>query len=106
MIDAELDKDDEIFIDDVVVSLRPCPHTGATATLIRILATSIQFAIPMLHGINVSVGEFDTLVVETLLVRNTLLERRSVDLVRDRLSIDGVADIGVLDLESAVQVGV
>lgn len=106
MIDTKLHEHHQIVIDNVVVSSSPASDTSATSALVGVSATSIELAIAVLHSIDVTVREFSTLVSEAVMVRNTLLEWRSMDLVSHRLSIDWVPYVGILDLESSVGVKV
>jgi hypothetical protein len=106
VVDAELNKHNEIFIDDVVFAVSPAAYASASTGLVGIFAAGVEFAVAVLHGVNVAVGEFDALVVEAVFVGDTLLEWWCVDLVGDWLVVDGVEDIGILNLEGAVRVWV
>lgn len=106
MVDTKLHEHHQIVIDNVVVSSSPASDTSATSALVGVSATSIELAIAVLHSIDVTVREFSTLVCEAVMIRNTLLEWRSMNLVGHRLSIDWVPYVGILDLESSVGVKV
>lgn len=106
VVDAELDVYDQVLVDDVVFAVSPAAHTGTAARLVCVFAAGVEFAVAVLDGVDVAVGEFDTLVVEGVLVGDTFLEWRSVDFVGDGLVVDGVADVDVLNFEGAVGVGV
>ena len=104
MVDAELDKDNQIVVDDVVFAVRPAAHAGTTARLVRVLSTAVKLVFAVLNGVDVVVGELGPLVVEAVGVREDFLERWRVDLVSDRFAVDWVPDAGVLDLEGSVGV--
>jgi hypothetical protein len=106
MVNAELDKYNKIFVDDVVFAVGPAAYTSAAAGLVCVFAAGIKFTVAVLYGVNVAIGKFDALVVEAVFVGDTLLESWSVDFVGDRLVVDGVENVGVLDLEGAVCVWV
>lgn len=106
VVDAELDKDNKIFVDDVVFAVGPAAYTSATTGLVCVFAAGVEFAVAVLDSVNVAIGELDTLVVEAVFVGDTLLESWGVDLVGDWLVVDGIENVGVLDLEGAVCVWV
>lgn len=106
VVNAELDKDDEVVVDNVVFTVRPAADSGAAARLVGVLATAVKLIIPILDSVDVVIGEFGALVIKAIMVREDLLERRSMDLVRNRLAINRIADASVLDLERAVGVDV
>lgn len=106
MVDAELYEDHHIRVDDVVFPVCPAAHACAAAGLVGVFAAAVELVVAVADGVDVVVGELGALVVETVLVGEDFLERRGVDFVRHGLAIDGVADGGVLDLESPVRVRV
>ena len=106
MVDTKLHEQNKIVVDNPLPAIRPAAHTGATARLVRVLAARVQLVLAVLDGVDVPVGELGALIVKAVLVRQDLLERRRVDLVRDGLAVDGIAHVRVLDLERAVRVRV
>lgn len=106
MVDSELDVDDEIIINNAVISFGPGSHASVSARLVGVLTTSVELTILMLDSIDVVVGKFGTLVCEAVLVCDTFLKRRCMDLVSYRLVVDRVADACVLNLESPVLIEV
>ena len=106
MVDSELYKQDDVLVDDLVFPVRPAAHAGSATALIRVLASSEQLVLSVLHGVDVPVGELGALVIEALSVGDDLLEGRRVDLVRHGLAINWVPHVDVLDLEGAVCVEV
>lgn len=106
MVDPELDVDDEIIINNAVISFGPGSHASVSARLVGVLTTSVELTILMLDSIDVVVGKFGTLVCEAVLVCDTFLERRCMNLVSYRLVVDRVADACVLNLESPVLIEV
>lgn len=106
MVDAELDKDNEVVVDDGVFAVGPAADAGAAAGLVGVFATTVELVIAILDGVDVVIGELGALVVEAVMVRKNLLKRRSVDLVCHGLAIDWIADPSVLDLEGTVGIDV
>lgn len=106
MVDAELNEDNEIVVDDVVFAIRPVAHAGTAAGLVGVLSATVQLVFTVLDSVDVVVGEFGSLVIEAVGIGDDLLERWRVDLISDRLAIDRVANSGILDLERAVGVRV
>lgn len=104
MVDAKLDKDNEVVVDNAIVALRPRSHSRVAAALVGVAATGIKLAVAVLDGVDVAVRKLGALVCEAVLVGQALLERRRVDLVRHGLVVDGVAHGAVLDLECTVLV--
>lgn len=101
MLDAELDPDDDVVIDDVVLAVGPGADAGPAAGLVGVFAAGVEFAVAVGGEVEVVVGELGAFVVVGVFVGEHFLEVRGVDLVGDRLSVDGVEGGGVLDLEGA-----
>jgi len=106
MVDAELDKDNEIVVDNVVFAVRPVAHTCTAPGLVGVLPTAVQLVFAVLDSVDVVVGELGSLVVEAVGVGDDLLERRRVNLVSHGLAIDWISHSSVLDLECPVSVRV
>lgn len=103
MVDAELDEDHQILVHNLLLPVRPAPHASPSSALVRVLSSGIQLTIAILHSIDALVCKFCTLVIEAVVIREHLLKRRCVDLVRNGLVVDGIAHSGVLDLEDSVR---
>jgi len=106
MINAELNKDNQIIVDDVVLAVRPIADASAATRLVRVLPATVQLVLAVLDSVDVVVGELGSLVVEALVVGQNLLESRCMDLVSDGLAVDRVPNSSILDLEGAVGVRV
>ena len=106
MVDAELDPDDDVLVFDIVLARGPGAHARAAAGLVGVPAAGVEFAVGVGGDVDVVVGELGALEVEAAGVGEHFLEGRGVDLVGDGFAVDGVADVGVLDLEGAVGVRV
>jgi hypothetical protein len=92
VVNAELDPDDDILVRNVVLPVRPRANTSPAARLVRVFAAGEELVVAVAGDVDVVVGELGALVVEGVLVCEHFLERWDVDLVRDRLAVDGVAD--------------
>ena len=64
MLQAALDPEDEIVIEDVVVPTGPGAHALSAAGLIGVFAPRVQLAVAVLGDVEVVVGELGALVVE------------------------------------------
>ena len=106
MVDAELNKDNEIVINNEIFAVCPVADASAAARLVRVLPAAVQLVFAILNSVNIMIRELGSLVVEAVSIRDNLLERRRVDLVSDRLAVDRVSHGGVLDLEGPVGVRV
>ena len=106
VLQPELHVQHQILIDDVFIPPGPRAHAGAAAGLVGVFATGVELAIGVLGDVEVVVGELGAFVVVGVWVRENFLEGRRVDFVGDWLSVDGVADGGVLNFEDAVAVWV
>jgi len=104
MVDAELDPNDDVVVENIILAISPRAHTGAAAGLVGVLPAGVEFTVTVGGDVDVVVGKFGPLVVVGVWVSQHLLEGRSHDLVRDWLAVDGILDFGVLDLEDAVAV--
>lgn len=102
MVDAKLDENDDILVNNVVVTGGPAAHTGAAARLVCVFSAGEEFVIAVGDGVDCAVGELGTLVVEAVLVAEDGLEGRGHNLVGDGGAVHGVAHAGVLDFEGAV----
>lgn len=106
MVDAELHPHDNVLVPDAVLAGGEAAHARAAARLVRVPPARVQLAVAVGGDVDVVVGELGALEVERARVREHLLERRRVDLVRHGLAVDGVAHRRVLDLEHPVRVRV
>jgi len=49
MVDAKLDKHDQVFVDNVFFPVGPAPDACAASRLVGVLSTCIEFTIPIFH---------------------------------------------------------
>lgn len=75
MVDAELNEDNEIVVDDVVFAIRPVAHAGTAAGLVGVLSATVQLVFTVLDSVDVVVGEFGSLVIEAVGIGDDLLEK-------------------------------
>lgn len=107
MVDAELNPYDDVGVrSQSLVPLSPSSHPCTPARLIGIPTASVKLTVTVSRDIDVVVGKFCSLVVIAFRVAHELLERRSHDLVGNRLAVDWVERVGVGDLESSVGVDI
>ena len=50
MVDAELNEDNEIVVDDVVFAIRPVAHAGTAAGLVGVLSATVQLVFTVRHS--------------------------------------------------------
>lgn len=55
MVDAELDEDDEIVVDNVLPTVGPATYACASPGLIGVFATGIKLPVAVLDGIDVTI---------------------------------------------------
>ena len=108
VLQAELEPEDDVGVDDGVAAGGPGADPGPAARLVRVAAAGVELAVAVPGDVEVVVGELGALVVEGVRVGEHLLEAGDVDAVADGLAVDGVAGGRVEDLEGAggVVVGV
>ena len=104
MLQSELNVQHQIRVLDVFLAVGPGADAVAATGLVGVVAAGVGFAVVILGDVDVVVREFSALEVEARRVGEHLLERWSMDLVADRLAVDGVLNRGVLDFEDAVTV--
>ena len=88
------------------MTVGPGAHAGATAGLVGVPATGVEFAISVARDVDVFIGELGAAVVEAGGVGEDLLEGWGHDFVGDGFAVYGVAAVRVGDFEEAVGVWV
>lgn len=106
VLEAELEPEDNVRVDDVVAAVGPRAHARAAARLVGVLAAGVELAVAVARDVEVVVRELGAAVVERGRVGDELLEAGQVELVADGLAVDGVPGRGVEDLEGAGRVEV
>lgn len=102
VIDAKVNPYHHVCVLDVLPPVCPRPHTGTASRLVGVLAAGVQLSVLVFGDIDVVVRKLGSLVVIAVLVRQHLLERGCVDLVGDRLAIDGIPHRRILNLEDPI----
>ena len=108
VLQPKLQPQHDILVDDLVLAVRPRPHTSPAARLVRVFAAGVQLAVAVPGHVEIVVGELGALVVEGVGVSDHFLEAGEMDLVADRFAVDGVAGGVVENLEGAgrVEIGI